>query len=223
MISLRQVLAHGYKSALGRLLALGLSVNLFDYPPGLWPPSTPARHYIDEFLTIYQNHVRGRCVEFYPALYREKFASNADLSSYDVWNVTPTHGATVYGDLQNAHNVPDERFDTIICTHVLCSLERPWLAVKEMHRLLTPGGAVLCTNPAVLQKYAPDPSDCWRFTRDSMAMLFSDFRRTEIHSFGNAATVSGSPFYLMTYHFPRRVLNMHDEDCPSVVAAAAWK
>ena len=81
------------------------------------------------------------------------------------------------------------------------------MAVEEMHRLLSPGGVVLCTNPVVLQKYAPDPKDYWRFTRDSMEMLFSSFRKVSVHSFGNAATVSGSPFYLMTYHFPKSMVD----------------
>jgi SAM-dependent methyltransferase len=130
----------------------------------------------------------------------------------------------VVGDLQAAPHVPDGSFDTIICTHVLCSLERPGAAVGEIRRLLAPGGLVLCTNPVVLQAYAPHPVDCWRFTRDSMAFLFSEgFARVELHSYGNAATVAGSPYYLMDEHFPRRVLEHHDARAPSVVAAAAWK
>ena len=218
-----ELAAQPYKFFLGYSLALGLAVNRFDFPANQWPPPTPAREYIDEFLTMYQGNVRGRCVEFAPSVYRTKFAGNPAITSYDVWNVAPGEGVTVVGDLQNAPHLPDACFDTIICTHVMCCIGRPWLAVEEIHRLLSPGGVVLCTNPVVLQKYAPDPKDYWRFTRDSMEMLFSSFRKVSVHSFGNAATVAASPFFLMSYHFPKSILKRHDEFCPSVVAVAAWK
>jgi hypothetical protein len=219
-----ELAAQPYKFFLGYSLALGLrAFNRFDFPSNQWPPPTPARRYIDEFLTAYEAEIRGRCVEFAPPVYMEKFGGQLAVTSYDVWDVSPGVGTTVVGDLQRAPHLPDACFDTIICTHVLCCIENPWMAVKEMYRLLSPGGVVLCTNPVVLQKYAPHPKDYWRFSRDSMETLFSSFRQVMVHSFGNAATVSGSPFYLMTYHFPKSVVDEHDEFCPSVVAVAAWK
>lgn len=219
----RWLIAEPYKRLLGYTLAFGLRVNYFDYPPGRWPPPTPARKYIDEFLSLYQHEVRGRCVEFAPPYYREKFSNNPNVTSYDVWDIEPGEGITIIGDLQDASHIPDSSFDTIICTHVLCCIPRPWLAVAELHRILSPGGLVLCTNPVVAPKYAPHPKDCWRFTYDSMEILFSNFKKVNIHCFGNAATAAASPFFLMTYHLPRWVLEMHDEYCPIVVAVAAWK
>jgi ubiquinone/menaquinone biosynthesis C-methylase UbiE len=37
----------------------------------------------------------------------------------------------------------DERFDTIVTTWTLCSIERPVEALREMHRVLRPGGRYL--------------------------------------------------------------------------------
>lgn len=218
-------MAAPYKHFLGRGLACGLRANSFDFPSGKWPPPTPARHYIEEFLDHYLPDVQGRCVEFAPAYYRKRFAgrTGSRITTYSVWDVAPGEGVTVVGDLQRAPQVPDGSFDTIICTHVLCSIPRPWLAVEEMRRILAPGGVVLCTNPVILQNYSPHPKDCWRFTKDSMETLFSNFSRVNIHSYGNAATVAGSPFFLMSYHFPKWLLSRHDPECPSVIAAAAWK
>lgn len=218
-----QSIAELYKYVLGWFLAWGMRINYFGYPPGQWPPPTPARKYIDEFLNLYKDEARGRCVEFVPPLYREKFIKNSSVISYDVWDITPGDGVTIVGDLQNAPHIPDESFDTIICTHVLCCIPKPWLAVAEIYRILSPGGVVLCTNPVVLPHFAPHPKDCWRFTYDSMEMLFSNFKKVNIHSFGNAATVAASPFFLMTYHLPKWILEMHDEHCPSIIAVAAWK
>jgi len=218
-----KLVAEPYKRFLGYFLAWGLRVNYFDFPPAQWPPPTPARKYIDEFLVLYQDEVRGRCVEFAPPLYRQKFADKPAITMYEVWNIKPGNNVTIVGDLQDASHIPDSSFDTIICTHVLCCIPKPWLAVAEIYRLLSPGGVVLCTTPVVLQNYAPDPKDCWRFTRDSMEMLFSNFEKVNIHCFGNAATVSASPFFLMDCHFPKWVLKMHDERSPSIIAAVAWK
>ena len=212
-----------YKRFLGVVLSEGLSINSFDYPQGIWPPPTPARMYISEFLTKYSPDVHGRCVEFYPAVYYKMFMGNPAITSYDVWNVTPVNGATVFGDLQNAASISDSTFDTIICTHVLSAIPNIAKAVSEMRRILSPGGLVLCTVPCVLQKYAPDPQDFWRFTRDSLKTAFSQFSRFELCSFGNAAAVAGSPYFLMTNHFPEDVLHCHDEFCPSIIAIAAWK
>lgn len=212
-----------YKYGLGRFLAAGLKLNKFDYPYGIWPPPTPARKYIYDFLTKYKEQIHGRCVEFPPAVYKKDLIKLPSVSSYDVWGLKEGQDITIIGDLQNSPHLKDGIFDTFICTHVLGCIAKPWLAVAEMHRLLAPGGLVLCTVPAILQKIAPDPKDYWRFTYDSLTMLFSGYSKIEIQAYGNAATVAGSPFYLMTHHFPNRVLSKHDPQCPSILTIAAWK
>jgi SAM-dependent methyltransferase len=219
----RQLMAEPYKYFLGAILAMGQKLNYFDFPRGKWPPPTPARAYISEFLSLYENDVRGRCLEFFPGVYKKRFLDVPSVTSFDIWNVEPDVEVTIVGDLQQASYVPDASFDTIICTHVLCCIPRPWLAVMEMHRMLSPGGLVLCTNPAILQKYAPHPADYWRFTKDSMKMLFTEFAKVNVHSYGNAVTVAASPFFLMSKHLPKKVLETQDEYCPSIVAVAAWK
>jgi radical SAM protein with 4Fe4S-binding SPASM domain len=212
-----------YKYILGHMLAKGLDINIFDYPKGIWPPPTPARVYIEQFLRKYQSLVKGRCVEFCPPVYKDMFINNTNVWKYDIWNLSPGEGITIVADLQNATNVPSDCFDTIICTHVLSAIRNIWEAVEEIHRVLKVGGLVLCTVPAVLQEYAPNPRDYWRLTKDSVRDLFANFSKCEIHSMGNPATVSGSPFFLMSYHFPESFMQIHSEKCPSIIAVAAWK
>jgi len=212
-----------YKQILGHMLTKGFTINDFDYPKGIWPPPTPARFYIDDFLNIYKNYVKGYCVEFSPPVYKDKFIRNPNITKYDIWNIVLSENVTVVADLQNALNIENNTFDTIICTHVLSAIKDVWKAVSEIQRILKPGGLILCTVPSVLQKYAPDPKDFWRFTPDSVKELFAQFSNIKIHSYGNAATVAGSPFYLMIYHFPEGFMLKHDENCPSIIAIAAWK
>ncbi len=217
------ILSITYKIILGRLLGWGIFINRFSYPSGYSPVPTPARYYIDLFLERYQSEIRGSCVEFVPPYYKERYISRKEIQSYDVWDVQQGAGATIVGDLQAAPQLDSNLFDCIILTHVLCNIAKPWLAVEEILRLLKPGGVVLCTVPMVLQGHAPHPQDYWRFTPDTMKILFEKFSKLEVHSFGNAATAAGSPQFLMKWHFSNRVLNHHDSKCPSIVACAAWK
>ncbi len=214
--------AEQYKQLLAQMLSRGLRDNEFEYPQGAWPPPTPARAYILAFLQHYADKVRGRCVEFDPPVY-QSWLQNDAVTSYDVWDTKPSPHVTVVADLQQADNIPDRTFDTIICTHVLSAIRDVRRATAELHRLLAPGGLLLCTVPSILQKYAPHPRDYWRFTKDSMADVLGDFSRVEVHSFGNAATVAGSPYFLMVDHFPQAVLDTQDPECPSIIAAAAWR
>ena len=212
-----------YKYILGRFLGMGLWVNRFAFPEGILPVPTPARHYIDTFLNEFDHLVKGRVVEFIPPFYQDRYLRRPEITSYDVWDIVPSDLATIVADLQNAPELGEGSFDTILCTHVLCNVQYPWLATREMHRLLDTDGVVLCTVPMVLQGYAPHPGDYYRFTTDSLRTLFEAYSRVELCTYGNSATASGSPQFLMSNHFSNSVLNYHDPVCPSIVAVAAWK
>ena len=219
----RSIMSLPYKFALGFLLSAGLKLNYFDYFPYPWPPKTPARYYISQFLEAYYDDINGRCLEFFPSYYQEWLKKSGRITDYDVWNIEEAKGVTIVGDLQYAPHVSQNTFNTVICTQVLMCIARPWQAVDELYRIVAPGGLVLCTNPVIVGKYQPHPNDYWRFTKASMEVLFSKFSRIEIHSYGNAATVAGSSQFLTNLQYPKSVLDWHDEACPSIVAIAAWK
>ena len=84
------------------------------------------------------------------------------------------------------HNVewPSAYFDTIIATEVLEHLYDPQQAIREMHRLLKPGGICLLSTRFIYEYHA-DPNDYFRFTQDSLSYLFRDFTQVEIYPHGN--------------------------------------
>jgi hypothetical protein len=214
--------ADEYKDALGLLLSLGIKQNLFNYPAGQFPPPTPARAYIKRFLTEQKDLVSGRVIEFAPSVYKS-LVMNEKVTDYDIWNVTPSSGVTIVGDIQDPSILPDESVDTILLTHVLSAIKNPKLAIENISRFLCKNGTILCTVPVVLQKFAPDPQDFWRFTKDSLEELFSSMSIESYKAYGNAATASGSTQYLMDYHFEEDVLFENDPHCPSVIAAVVRK
>ena len=205
-----------YKDALGLLLSLGIKQNFFNYPGEKFPPPTPARAYIESFLTEHKDLVNGRVIEFAPSLYKS-LVMNEKVTDYDIWNIAPGSGVTIVGDIQDPSILQDDSVDTIILTHVLSAVKTPKLAIENISSFLSENGIILCTVPVVLQKFAPDPQDFWRFTKDSLEELFSSMSIESYKAYGNAATVSGSPQYLMDYHFEEDVLFENDPHCPSVI------
>lgn len=79
-------------------------------------------------------------------------------------------------DLQGAVEdlpVPDGSFDVVICNQVLEHCADPAQAVRELRRVVAPGGRVLASTHGV-QVYHPAPDDLWRWTHAGLERLFTD-------------------------------------------------
>jgi SAM-dependent methyltransferase len=79
-------------------------------------------------------------------------------------------------DLQGAVEdlpVPDGSFDVVICNQVLEHCADPAQAVRELRRVVAPGGRVLASTHGV-QVYHPAPDDLWRWTHAGLERLFAD-------------------------------------------------
>ena len=59
--------------------------------------------------------------------------------------------------------VPDHSFDVVLCTQVLEHTSDPALAVRELARVVAPGGRVLASTHGTAV-YHPAPNDFWRWT-----------------------------------------------------------
>lgn len=66
---------------------------------------------------------------------------------------------------------PDGSFDVVLCTQVLEHVEDPSGAVRELFRVLRPGGTVFLSTHGVWV-YHPDPVDLWRWTIEGLERLF---------------------------------------------------
>jgi SAM-dependent methyltransferase len=79
-------------------------------------------------------------------------------------------------DLQGAVEslpVEDASFDVVLCIQVLEHAEDPAQAVRELRRVVAPGGAVLASTHGV-QVYHPAPVDLWRWTHTGLDRLFRE-------------------------------------------------
>ena len=78
------------------------------------------------------------------------------------------------------------RFDAVLCSQVLEHVPDPMVTVKEIARLLKPGGRVLLSTHGTFI-YHPHPTDFWRWTQEGLKKLFVDsgcFDEIELHANG---------------------------------------
>lgn len=69
--------------------------------------------------------------------------------------------------------VEDASFDIVLCTQVLEHADDPAQAVRELRRVVKPGGRVLASTHGV-QLYHPDPVDLHRWTHAGLRQLFEE-------------------------------------------------
>jgi SAM-dependent methyltransferase len=100
------------------------------------------RYYLDLFFREHSRDIRGHCLEFQDNTYSKiggKSVSRLDIMHLDASNPS----ATIVADITKANDLPANTFDCIICTHVLCVISDLAEAIRQLHRMLKPGGVLL--------------------------------------------------------------------------------
>jgi SAM-dependent methyltransferase len=92
------------------------------------------------------------------------------VSEYVGVDVVETEWADLVGPIE-ALPVEDGSFDLVLCTQVLEHADDPAQAVRELRRVVAPGGRVLASTHGV-QWYHPSPNDHWRWTHTGLRLLF---------------------------------------------------
>jgi SAM-dependent methyltransferase len=162
------------------------------------------------------------------ATYTERFGGSAVTQS-DVLHATGAPDATIVADLADAPAIPDDTFDCIILTQTLHYVFDMKAAVSELHRILRPGGRVLCTVPGISQISRWDMDrwgDRWRLTTLSARELFETSfpaDSVEVSSEGNVLTSVCLLEGIVAERLRARELDHKDEDYQLVVTIVATK
>lgn len=96
-----------------------------------------------------------------------------ELDYYNLDLVENQKLPTIIGDITQETNLEPECFDFIFSSNTFEHIKQPWLAAKEITRLLKVGG--LCYISTLWSwRYHPVPVDYWRFSPDCLEFLFQD-------------------------------------------------
>ncbi len=131
-----------------------------------------------------RSHARGRLLDVGCGTkpYAPLFAPYVD-EHVGVDHPDSPHALTAVDVLATAYEIPLESasFDTALLTEVLEHLERPEHALREVLRLLRPGGAVIVTTP-FLWPLHEEPRDFFRYSEYGLRHVLeaAGFERVEV-------------------------------------------
>jgi SAM-dependent methyltransferase len=187
------------------------------------------RYYIERFLAANAAEIHGSVLEAGDSSYTRRFGGTRVQRSevIDVGHDNPN--ATIVADLMNAVDIPDETFDCAVLTQTLQMIEEPVTALREVRRILKPGGTLLLTVPAISQISRWDADrwgDLWRFTSQGLAHLsaraFTDDEVT-VAAYGNVLAATAFLHGLAAAELTPQELDFVDPDYELVVALRARK
>lgn len=100
---------------------------------------------------------------------------------YKILDPVPDYNPDIIGDIHDLQ-FADNSKEAILCLAVLEHVENPILAMKELHRVLKPGGKLLIYVPFLFYYHAEKGyyGDYWRFTYDTLEMFAKPFSAYEI-------------------------------------------
>jgi SAM-dependent methyltransferase len=101
--------------------------------------------------------------------YERLFAAASRIVGFDI----PGNAhADLHGSI-DAIPVEDASFDVVVCLQVLEHVPDPAAAVRELRRVVRPGGRVLASTHGIYP-YHPNPDDLWRWTHTGLERLFRE-------------------------------------------------
>jgi SAM-dependent methyltransferase len=184
------------------------------------------RYYIERFLAENRQAITGRVLEVMNADYTRRFGTGvarSDVLDVDAGNPV----ATVVADLAAADTIEASSVDCFILTQTLQYVFELERAVEHIHRILRPGGTVLCTVPAVSRIGTRElESEWWRFTPAACTRLFEGrFPRDalEVHGRGNVLTCIAFLAGMAAEELKPRELDTDDPFHPLLVTVRATK
>ncbi|MFZ2803652.1 MAG: class I SAM-dependent methyltransferase [Patescibacteria group bacterium] len=113
----------------------------------------------------------------------KKYAPLFANCQYKTMDVSVDYAPDIVGDI---HAIPlaDASVDGVICRSVLEHVERPWDALREMRRILKPGGLLYVQVPSTYPYHARTGfgayPDYWRFFESTLRLMLKDCASVEV-------------------------------------------
>jgi len=186
------------------------------------------RRYIHAFLERHANDIRGRVLEVKDPGYTRAYGGDRVTHSEVIDVRADNPDATIIADLSKANTLPSNDFDCFILTQTIGVIYDVSNVLRHAHRVLKPGGVLLCTAPAA-GRISPEEGldgDYWRFTEASLDCLFSELfpiDTFEIETFGNVLAAASFLYGLAPDDLAPEELDFVDPYFPIVYCVRAVK
>ncbi|MGH9463599.1 MAG: polysaccharide deacetylase family protein, partial [Vicinamibacteria bacterium] len=186
------------------------------------------RYYIESFLQDHTEDIRGRVLEIQEDDYSRWFGGER-VQAIDVVDFCPTNPrANVIADLRHAGALRSDSYDCIILTQTIHVIDDMEAVIRESHRLLKPGGALLVTLPCLSRvslEYGPD-GDFWRVTESGARQLLAaafPAHAVETRVYGNVMAATAFLYGLCCDEVSSDELDATDPYHPVLIAVRAKK
>lgn len=184
------------------------------------------RYYIERFLDRERASVHGRVLELLDDSYTRRFGTGVEQRDVlDIDGANPN--ATIVADLARADAVPSASFDCFILTQTLQYIYDLRSAVEHAHRILRPGGTLLCTAPTVSRIARRElDSEYWRLTAAACSRLFGDVFSggvVDVRARGNVLSAVAFLVGMAREELSSRELDRDDPFFPVIVTVHATK
>jgi ubiquinone/menaquinone biosynthesis C-methylase UbiE len=140
-------------------------------------------------------------------------------------NDNSNKAATVVDDLKKLKKIKNNTYDCLIITQTLGMIDDYQAAIREMHRILMPGGVLLLTVSAMSPDWQLE-KNYWRFTVDGAKYAFkTNFKSStlDVESYGNVLTVYSFLVGLAQEEIPAEKLQFNDPHFPLIITVKATK
>ena len=133
-----------------------------------------------EVLVYCLKYVSGRVLDIGAGSAKYKKIISKQAVNYVTLDISPGEYVDIVGDAMKMPII-DASFDTVISTETLEHVQKPWLVIKEIKRVLKPGGICFLTAPFMLPAHN-DPGDYFRYNKSGLEFLFREEGFTIIES-----------------------------------------
>jgi SAM-dependent methyltransferase len=184
------------------------------------------RFFIERYLESKSSLIRGRVLEIgdneYTLRYGAERVTQSDILHFDARNPQ----ATIVGDLSACDHIPDALFDSIVLTQTLHLIYDIRAALKNVHRLLKPKGALIATFPGISQISDEDwgPTWCWGWSPEqARSLLQAAFSggAVEVDALGNRFAAAAFLHGLVTEELDEERLLASEGACAFLIGATA--
>lgn len=125
-----------------------------------------------DFILHTKHYISGATLDLGAGTSKYRGIIYPNALKYTTFDIQGGKNINVVGDVLNPP-FKDGEFDTVISTQVLEHVEKPWIMISQISRIIKPGGLCIITAPFMFPFHA-DPHDFFRYSKKGMESLFEN-------------------------------------------------